>query len=330
MLSQILSRAKQKLTVLQNLVTTCGRPAEVRREVSTSIYVDAPSAVVFETVTDPAKPFLTANPVTEMTVVGDQTRGAGTVYRWTFRAPVGPALTFDEVVTEWVKDERVTYRAISGWEMKAETVVTPEAGGTRVTFTLRYRLPRVLNWVLPRWLDRRGVNRAVRNIRRHAEAQYHDRPVGAPALIEFSVDIDAPPAEVFRVVGDPRSKRVWVPAIKRVDLLTEYDGLHTEYIASSGIGPLEFPFREQIIEWDPPTELGYAGMSRWGHFRSRWRLDPRDGGTRAAYRMDFRFGGGIAGRLVGSVVALLVRPWMSRRTAHRVKTAVETDAWSSS
>lgn len=296
-------------------------------EVSASIYVDAPPSVVFETIADPEKPFTTANPLIDMTVVGDQTYGVGTVYRWTFNVPLGASLSLEEVVTEWVENERFAYRAISGWPMEAVNTLESEGGGTRLASTFRYRLPKPWCWLLPRRAVAVGVHGVVRNIRRYAEAEYRDRTLDATTLIEFDVNIDAPPAEVFRVAGDPRSKRVWVPAIKRVELLSDEVGLHTEYVASSGIGPVEFPFCERIVEWNPPTELGYAGTSRWGQFRSQWRLAPRDGGTRAYYRMDFWFGGGFVGRLFGAVITLVVRPWMSMRTARQVKNAVERSLW---
>jgi uncharacterized membrane protein len=134
-------------------------------------YVDARPETVFAVIADPRKPFLTSNRVTHMEVVGEQTAGVGTVYRWTFRLPFGLRFTFDEVVTEWVEPERFAYRATSGWDIEAVTALAPEDGGTRVTFTLRYRLPEIWGWLIPKWLERLGSDRALANIQKHIEPQ---------------------------------------------------------------------------------------------------------------------------------------------------------------
>lgn len=45
-----------------------------------------------------------------------------------------------------------------------------EDGGTRETFTLRYRAPGIWKWLTPGWLVRLGVGRTLANIRRAAES----------------------------------------------------------------------------------------------------------------------------------------------------------------
>lgn len=145
-------------------------------------YVKAPPERVFDIVADPHKTFLTSNPFVKMEIVGEQSQDAGTVYRWTFTFPFGIRFGFDEEVVEWVRPERFTYRAISGWEMKATTALAPENDGTRVTFTLHYTLPGPWGLLVPEWLERLGAGRAVGNIKRFAEAQ-----ASTSALIDNSV-----------------------------------------------------------------------------------------------------------------------------------------------
>jgi uncharacterized protein YndB with AHSA1/START domain len=139
------------------------------QEVVVSTVLHAPPAEVFAAIGNPRKPFLTSNPVTTLQVVGNQTMGAGTIYRWTFRLPFGITFRFDEVVTEWVEHERFAYRAISGWQMEAVNALTSEDGRTRLTFTLRYQLAGPWRWMIPRWLLRLGLRIAFEILRRQVE-----------------------------------------------------------------------------------------------------------------------------------------------------------------
>jgi uncharacterized protein YndB with AHSA1/START domain len=227
------------------------------------------------------------------------------------------------VVTEWVEPERFAYRAVSGWEMEAVNALAPEDGGTRIAFTLRYRLPDVWGGLIPRPL----VRLAFANLRRRVEP-------GEPgasddvALLRFTVDIAAPPTEVFWVVGNPRSKLVWVPAIKRIQTLSgEAPGPGSRYLASSGIGGVECAFQEEISEWQPPHRLAYRGTSRWGRFLATWEIEPAPDGSRACYRMGYRFPGGRLGRAAGRLAAAVVGPPLSRTTAAKAKEVVEEHKW---
>ncbi len=147
----------------------CGRAKIGRRKMAAVVvttFVNAPRERVFAAVTDPRKPFLTSNSITRMETASEQTAGVGTIYRWTFALPFGLHFKFDEVVTEWIEPERLAYRAVSGWEMEALAVFTPEDGGTRETFTLCFRAPGLWNWLIPKWLVRLGIRRALANIQK--------------------------------------------------------------------------------------------------------------------------------------------------------------------
>ncbi|HBY97012.1 MAG: SRPBCC family protein [Ardenticatenaceae bacterium] len=140
---------------------------EQMQEVEVVIHIDAPPEAVWAYMAD--LPFLRTLPFTTMEVVG-KPAGVGTVYRWVFNLLLGLTFRFDEVVTEWVPHERIAYRAISGWEMEAGPVLTPENGGTRFHFTLRYRLPGL--WRLtPRWLMKWGCRQGLANLRKMIEAE---------------------------------------------------------------------------------------------------------------------------------------------------------------
>jgi hypothetical protein len=158
---------------------------------------------------------------------------------------------------------------------------------------------------------------------------------------------------VFRVVADPRSKLAWVPAIRRVEMSQATvpmsqatvpmsqatvpigsppgaagpPGLGTKYLASSGIGSLEFVFQEQIVEWVENERLAYEGHSPWGYFKTVVTLYPENGGTRLHYRMDYKFPGGWIGATVGRTLARLFGKAVGDRTGARLKTVIEQGSW---
>jgi uncharacterized protein YndB with AHSA1/START domain len=131
--------------------------------------IDAQPRQVFAAIADPHKPFLTSNPFTHLEIAGDKLAGVGTVYRWIFTMPLGLLFQFDEVVTEWVEHERFSYRAISGWSMEATNQLTPQNDRTCITFSLRYVLPGIGKWLIPRWLVRLGIQRSIANLKRNLE-----------------------------------------------------------------------------------------------------------------------------------------------------------------
>lgn len=147
------------------------------REVTITAHVDAPPETVFAAIADPRKPFLTSNPFTTMAIGGERAMGVATVYRWTFKLPFSPTFQFDEVVTEWLEPEKFAYRAVTGWKMEAVNALAPEDGSTRITFSLRYRLPTSWGWLLPRPLVRLGLRLVFANLRKCVEPVERGRGV---------------------------------------------------------------------------------------------------------------------------------------------------------
>jgi uncharacterized protein YndB with AHSA1/START domain len=297
------------------------------RRVQACTGIAATPRQVWAAITEPRKAFLTSNPIARMELGSGQNAGVGTIYRWSFGLPFGgPRLAFDEIVTEWEAERRIAYRATTGWEMRTIGELHPIPSGTRDVFTIEYRLPWPWNLLVPRWLEVLGVRLALASLKRRAEAAHAvDRVQAGVPVIAFEVDIEAPPEEVFRVIGDPRSKLDWVPAIKRVELRSlGPPGPGTRYLASSAAGPVEFLFEEEITEWCPPHRLAYEGASPWGRFRSTWFVAPTSAGSLARYRMDYWFPGGRLGRLFGGLLSAAFRGAISRRTATRLQQAVGT------
>ncbi|MFZ3078114.1 MAG: SRPBCC family protein [Bellilinea sp.] len=146
---------------------TTKKSNEQMQKVEVIIHIDAPREAVWAYMAD--LPFVRALPFTTMEVIGEPVN-VGTVNRLTFALPFGVTFRFDEVVTEWVENERIAYRAISGWAMEAEAVLKPEDGGTCFRFTLHYRFPGL--WKLtPHWLMELGCRQGLKNLKKMIEAK---------------------------------------------------------------------------------------------------------------------------------------------------------------
>lgn len=137
------------------------------KQVEVVIHIDAPRGAVWAYMAD--LPFVRALPFTTMEAIGEPVN-VGTVNRLTFALPFSVNFRFDEVVTEWVENERIAYRAISGWAMEAEAVLKPEDGGTCFPFTLHYQFPDLWN-LTPHWLMELSCRQGLKNLKKMIEAK---------------------------------------------------------------------------------------------------------------------------------------------------------------
>ncbi len=140
-------------------------------EVQVSRHLVVSPGAAFAAVSDPRKPFLTESRFMKMRVISEETRGPGTRYRWEFRLPFVRPFGFDEEVTRWDEGHACAYRALTWWKMDAETVVEPELEGSRITYTMRYQLPRPWRRLVPRWFVRLGCQGALRSLGQSARRQ---------------------------------------------------------------------------------------------------------------------------------------------------------------
>lgn len=147
-------------------------------------------------------------------------------------------------------------------------------------------------------------------------------------LFDYTLEVSDGLEETFQVVTDPRSKLLWVPGIRRV-VVNSVDppGPGMRYLASSGIGLLEFVFQEQIVDWIENERVTYKGHSPWGHFKTCVVLEAEQGGTRLHYRMDYAFPATWLGALVGHTIVWVIRQPMEARAVLRLKEVVEKGLW---
>lgn len=130
------------------------------------IWIDAPPASAFRVVEEPPGLLLPADGPRLLLLGPD--RGPGARYRWEFQR-LGINFHADCQVTEYRPGERLAFRGTSGWSMEAQVDLTPEAGGTRLLFQMRYRFDAPARWLLPGGLIRLGVWHALREVKAMTE-----------------------------------------------------------------------------------------------------------------------------------------------------------------
>ena len=104
--------------------------------------------------------------------------------------------------------------------------------------------------------------------------------------IEVSIDIPAPPQEVWDYVADVASNVEWMADASSITFVSPAtQGVGTTYDCVTKVGPLRTTDRMEIVEWDPPHALGVAhkGVVRGG---GRFTLTPIEEGTRFTWSED--------------------------------------------
>ncbi len=146
------------------------------------------------------------------------------------------------------------------------------------------------------------------------------------ARVRVSVDIDAPPRQVWDAIRDVTGHVTWMADARAITLTSRRrQGVGTTFDCATRIGPLALTDRVEITEWRPRRAMGvrHAGVVTG---RGRFTLRP----VRRAGRTVTRFGwqerlrfpwwmGGPLGALVGGRV--LKRVW--KRNLSVLKAQVE-------
>ncbi len=71
-------------------------------------------------------------------------------------------------------------------------------------------------------------------------------------IVEFSVEVDAPPEEVWEVASDPENLPQWDRHIIRVRLPDAGLGLGVDYEVDMGFMAIQTTVRAHVVEWEPP------------------------------------------------------------------------------
>ena len=144
------------------------------------------------------------------------------------------------------------------------------------------------------------------------------------SVVQVSVDIDAPPEKVWKIVSDPANLPGWDHHILKVEGVPK-GGIrkgseYTTYVRFMGARAHAI---SKVVELRPPeyskvrvTGLLDAVVESW--------VEPLDGRrTRLRHRVDYRFRGGPLGELAAGAIKVLGAPAVLRKGVQAQKRQAE-------
>jgi len=123
--------------------------------------------------------------------------------------------------------------------------------------------------------------------------------------VETTIDLPAPPEEVFDVVMDPMQLEDWVTAHDSVKDVPDGDLAEgSTFRQKLKVAGVSFGVTWEVTEIDEPRLAVWEGKGPAGSkARCRYELEPSDGGTRFHYLNEFELPGGklaaAAGKAIG-------------------------------
>jgi uncharacterized membrane protein len=139
-----------------------------------------------------------------------------------------------------------------------------------------------------------------------------------------SIEVAAPPQEVWDFVSDPARALHYMAGITRWEVVSdEARGLGARYRTLLRVGAAEVGGLVEVVEFSEPRDLAWTSVTGIDQ-RGRWRLRERPGGrTKVEYRLSYGVAGaGIFGALAERIAAPTVRGHLER-TVRQLKRQVE-------
>jgi uncharacterized protein YndB with AHSA1/START domain len=111
-----------------------------------------------------------------------------------------------------------------------------------------------------------------------------------PVTVRDSIVIDRPVEEVWAYLEDPTHDSEWRrPALKRLERLGAGPvGPGTRYQGVVAIGPRQYPYSNEVTEYEPPTRVAWKGISSTGWMigsKGSYSLERVDGRTRMNFEI---------------------------------------------
>ncbi len=104
---------------------------------------------------------------------------------------------------------------------------------------------------------------------------------------QFSVDIDRPIDSVFGYVSDPNKRSDWDPDLIETRRTSEGElGVGSTSQDVYEMNGRRMEFQTSIIDWSPPTTLGWRGVAGSMTAEGHWGFSEIEGGTRVDLAME--------------------------------------------
>ena len=106
-----------------------------------------------------------------------------------------------------------------------------------------------------------------------------------PALLEASIEIEAPPAKVWSLVTDVARMASWSPQVVRTVVLGRPLRKGTRFLNLNRRGPAFWPTSAQVVRFQPHREFAFRVVENW----TIWSFSlegTETGGTRVVQRRE--------------------------------------------
>jgi uncharacterized protein YndB with AHSA1/START domain len=134
-----------------------------------------------------------------------------------------------------------------------------------------------------------------------------------------SITIDAPPEKVWDVIMDPTRFGEWVTIHRKLDSVSDGEMVQTLHLRG-----VNFHVRWELITCERPTHAVWHGRGpAHSHAETEYRLTPVDGGTRFAYRNEFKAPFGPLGAVASRALVGGLPEREAHATLRNLKTLVE-------
>ena len=123
-------------------------------------------------------------------------------------------------------------------------------------------------------------------------------------LVTATIDIDAPPQQVFDTMLDPARLKEWVTIHRRVD---DVDGGRPregyEMVQTLCLRGVNFKVKWKLTHCEPGCSATWEGRGpAHSYARTAYKLSDRNGGTHFEYENEFKAPGGILGAAASRVI----------------------------
>ena len=121
------------------------------------------------------------------------------------------------------------------------------------------------------------------------------------AIVQRSVQINAPPPETMALLSDASRWPEWYPGMTKVDITAPFPRVGGKVAFKVKSAGLSMPITETVIDYQP-DRLQVLQMQGMLSGRARWELNPQDSGTRLTTTFDYVLPGSVFGKLADALV----------------------------
>jgi uncharacterized protein YndB with AHSA1/START domain len=138
--------------------------------------------------------------------------------------------------------------------------------------------------------------------------------------ISQKIQIERPPADVFKLIGDPaRYPSFLTGATTWKPVTDQTQGIGARFRVLMKVGSVQVGGVVEVVRWEDDVCIEWTavqGVRQSG----RWLLTPTDGGTELAIELDSDIGGGLIGKFVERISSktLIRNLWATLLAARRI------------